>query len=137
MKRLIIILTLTPILILAACAPADEGTLGEDADSLEAAQEMQDFRMDVEEALAEADRTIDSLQVQVQEGELQAEVDSVVADLQSRMDSLQQDLQELEAATVENWEGVKDEIEENLSELEEDIREARGRYETPTLPPTL
>lgn len=132
MKRLAFLLALAPLVLLAACTPAEEEMAEQELDTLqtEAVGEMQDWRMGIDSSLADIDEGIDSLEVHAEEAgaEAEDELSSTIADLRERRDSLQQDLQQLEAAGDANFEDLRSDIEMELDELETDLEDARRRY---------
>lgn len=132
MKRYILTLALTPILLFFACTPAEQDAAEADADSLAMAaqEEMQEFRADVDESLMDIDMRLDSLDTWAQEegAEAEAGLDSTVASLREQRDAVQQNLQQLGMATEESFDDLRADIENELDELEQDVNDAWARY---------
>lgn len=131
MKRYILTLVVTPLLLLFACAPADQDGV-DDADTLgvDMEQEMTEFRAEVDEAMMDVDMRLDSLEAwaEMQGEEADEEVDSTLADLRERRDSLQQTLQQLGMATEETFEDMRADFERGVDDLERDVEDAWNRY---------
>ncbi len=132
MKRNILVLVLTPLLLLFACAPADEDGLEGDVDTLGVVteQEMAEFRAEVDETLMEVDMKLDSLQAWAETAGEDAgdEVDSTLASLREQRDAVQQNIQQLGMAAEESFEDVRADIEREMDELEDDVQAAWDRY---------
>lgn len=132
MKRLAVVLALVPMLIIAACTPADEEAVDQEIDTLqtETTGEVQDWRTDVDSSLAQIDVDLDSLEAQAEEvgAEMETEFNNTLADLRERRDSLQQELQEIDISADPNVENLRFDIEMQIDELESDIQAARDRY---------
>lgn len=128
MKQMMFLLSLALLLFVAACGPSAEEDTTAEADSLRQV-EMEDLKMEAEEALAEADQAIDSLEVKAGQIEDRAVYDSTLAELQEMRDSLQVNLQELDTATEDLWDSIKNEVEEGVDDLREAVRDAEARFE--------
>ncbi len=132
MKRLAIVLTIVPLLVLAACEPAQQQAAEQEVDTLQAM--MDDWRMEFENTLADVDVGLDSLEAQAQEigADLQEEYDSTLSELRERRDSLQQEIDALDPDMEIDIDQVRSDIESGLDDLVSDIEDARRRFREKT-----
>lgn len=132
MKRYMVTLILSPLLLLFACTPADREGLEDDIDTLGVAteQELNEFRAEVDESLTEIDIKLDSLEAwaETASADVGEEVDSTLASLRVQRDAVQQNLLQLGTAAEERFEDVRADIEREVDELEDEVDEAWTRY---------
>lgn len=132
MKRYIVTLILSPLLLLFACTPADREGVEDDIDTLGVAteQELNEFRAEVDESLAEIDIKLDSLEAwaETASADIGEEVDSTLASLRVQRDAVQRNVLQLGTAAEERFEDVRADIEREVDELEDEVDEAWTRY---------
>ena len=121
--RIFLIITLLPLLFLAAC----------NAVEVEQPQDKEAYQAEIQVRLDELNQQIEELKVEAEQmiGEdLNAEdVNRVIEELEAQTAMAAQELEELSVASEEAWEDFKPGLEAALDELEKAYQEARANFE--------